>query len=254
MRVLQLQFKLKVNRLLGLFGFQISRLHALWDSDFYRTDPTCQIPYLGFLYESIFGQKISGTVVEVGAYDGQYLSNSSCLIEKGWQALLIEPVPHLAKACRIRYRDNSNVKIREIGIGSSTGVSEITYMDTMSSMSPTMTAQYKTKSWAQESIRSSEILTIEVDTLNNVLSEASISPNFEVLIVDVEGMESEVFDGFSLQNWKPRMLIVELSDFHPDLPIDREKAFRLYTMILETGYYVIYKDHINTIFVSKNNS
>lgn len=247
-----MKLKILINQLLGLIGFHISRLHTLVDSTFYVQDPTCQIPYLGFLYETVFGKKSSGCVIEVGAYDGQYLSNSSCLIEKNWSGVLIEPVPHLAEACRIRYSKNENVVVCELAIGSTSGKSQITYMDTMSSMSSALTEEYKTKRWANESLRMSRELDIIVDTLNNVLELNGISPEFEVLIVDVEGMESEVFNGFALDFWKPKMLIVELSDFHPDLKTGREDSHRLYQEILLADYYVIYKDHINTIFVHRD--
>ena len=247
-----MKLKILINQLLGLVGFHMSRLHTLVDSDFFVQDPTCQIPYLGFLYETVFDKKSSGCVVEVGAYDGQYLSNSSCLIEKNWKAVLIEPIPHLAEACRSRYTRNDNVIVCELAIGSSSGTSQITYMDTMSSMSVALTEEYKTKRWAKQSLRASKELDIILDTLNNVLEKNGISPAFDVLIVDVEGMESEVFKGFDLDFWKPKMLIIELSDFHPDLKTGREDSHRLYQQILLADYYVIYKDHINTIFVHRD--
>ena len=247
-----MKLKILINQLLGLVGFHISRLHTLVDSDFYIQDPTCQIPYLGFMYEMVFGKKFSGCVVEVGAYDGQYLSNSSCLIEKNWSAVLIEPIPQLAEACRSRYSMNNNVVVCELAVGSTSGMSQITYMDTMSSMSSVLTEEYKTKRWAKQSLRMSREIDIVVDTLNSVLETNEVSPEFEVLIVDVEGMESEVFNGFALDFWKPKMLIVELSDFHPDLKTGREDSHRLYQQILLSDYYVIYKDHINTIFVHRD--
>ena len=247
-----MKLKILINKLLSLTGFQIARLHTLVDSDFYVQDPTCQIPYLGFLYETVFGKKSSGYVVEIGAYDGRYLSNSSCLIEKGWSALLIEPIPHLAEACRSRYSKNDKVIVCELAIGSTSGMSQITYMDTMSSMSLVLTEEYKTKRWAKKSLRMSKDLDIAVDTLNKVLERNRISQGFDLLIVDVEGMESEVFSGFELDFWKPKMLIVELSDFHPDLKTGQEDSRRLYQQILKSNYYVIHKDHINTIFVHKD--
>ena len=45
------------------------------------------------------------------------------------------------------------------------------------------------------------------------------------------------------------MLIVELADFHPDLKTNQTESFQLGEDITKQGYRVIYKDHINTIFV-----
>jgi hypothetical protein len=69
--------------------------------------------------------------------------------------------------------------------------------------------------------------------------------------VDVEGGETDVFAGFDLARWKPKLLIVELADVHPDfIPIDsiREPAARLRRQILNTGYTEVYADAINTVF------
>jgi hypothetical protein len=76
--------------------------------------------------------------------------------------------------------------------------------------------------------------------------------NFDVLVVDVEGKESEVFKTFELDEWTPKMLIVELEDEHesfqkyPELIVEIKE---LRNFIQKKGYVEIYKDHINTVFV-----
>ena len=41
-----------------------------------------------------------------------------------------------------------------------------------------------------------------------------IPKQFDLLVVDVEGLEEKVFRGFNLNNWRPKMIIVELIDYH----------------------------------------
>lgn len=241
--------RIKVNRLLGLMGLQINRIPQEVITRFYRQEKSSQIPNLGFLYETILGQAVQGCVVEIGAYDGIYLSNSSCLIEKGWRGLLVEPVSHLAKMCSDRYLDNPMVQVLQLAVGAMPGHADLTYMDTMSSMSSDLTAEYATKKWAQPSLRQSRTLQVQVDTLDNILKNQEIPIEFDVLIIDVEGMETAVFDGFSLNYWKPTMIVVELADFHPDLVSTKKESFELAARITNSDYRVIYKDHINTIFV-----
>lgn len=241
--------KIKVNRFLGVLGLQVRRLPKEAAHLFFKQEKSCQIPNLGFIYEEIFGQLTTGHVVEVGAYDGIFLSNSSCLIEQGWRGLLVEPVDHLAEACRQRYKSNENVKILQIAVGAGQGYADLFYMDTMSSMSQELKAEYETKDWAQRSLRESRTIRVDVDSLDNILEGENTPPSFEVLIVDVEGMETAVFAGLTLDRWKPKMLIVELADFHPDLKTNRAESFQLAEDITKQGYRVIYKDHINTIFV-----
>jgi hypothetical protein len=71
------------------------------------------------------------------------------------------------------------------------------------------------------------------------------------LVVDVEGYESAVFAGFSLNRWLPKMLIVELADTHPDLSLMASSDAQLSSEIQATGYRIVYKDAINTVFVHK---
>ena len=51
-------------------------------------------------------------VVEFGAYDGEYMSNSRHLIkDHGWRACLIEPDPRFFKTLQQRYHDNPRVTL-----------------------------------------------------------------------------------------------------------------------------------------------
>jgi hypothetical protein len=136
-----------------------------------------------------------------------------------------------------------------MAVGANQGHADLFYMDTMSSMSQELKAEYETKDWAQQSLRKSRTIRVDVDSLDNILEREDVPQSFEVLIVDVEGMETAVFAGLTLDRWKPKMLIVELSDFHPDLKVNQVESFQLAKDITSLGYRVIYKDHINTIFV-----
>jgi hypothetical protein len=52
---------------------------------FYTLSATCQIQNLSWIYEMFFAHKKDGTFVEVGAFDGDYASNTSCLADMGWR-------------------------------------------------------------------------------------------------------------------------------------------------------------------------
>jgi hypothetical protein len=52
--------------------------------------------------------------------------------------------------------------------------------------------------------------------------------------------------------WKPKMLIVELVDTHPDLQSTANSDAKLGQVILSAGYEIVYKDFINTVFVRKD--
>ena len=52
------------------------------------------------LLAELFGYKTDGFFIEIGAYDGLYLSNSYFFEQLGWRGLLVEPLPEKAAACR----------------------------------------------------------------------------------------------------------------------------------------------------------
>ena len=81
-----------------------------------------------------------------------------------------------------------------------------------------------------------------------------VPKNFDILVVDVEGKESEIFKTFDLDEWRPKMLIVELEDEHEEFNnypemIKEIKALR--DFIHSKNYIEIYKDSINTLFLTQ---
>ena len=90
---------------------------------------------------------------------------------------------------------------------------------------------------------------MRLDTLMNKLE---VPNNFDLLVVDVEGKESEIFQTFDLLEWKPKMMIVELEDDHESFQIYPdyiENIRKLRTYILDSGYKEVSKNKWNTVFV-----
>ena len=102
--------------------------------------------------------------------------------------------------------------------------------------------------WAAPFVTNEEVV-IQSKKLDTFLVEIGIEKGFDVLVVDVEGFESQVFAGFSLSLWRPKMLIVELADTHPDLNSTSKVDARLGKQIVRANYNIVYKDSINTVFI-----
>lgn len=219
--------------------------------NWFEFDKSCQIPFLSSIYSQIFGTEKPGFLVEVGAFDAITYSNSSGLLEKGWSGILIEPVPEFAEKCRKRYFNNTKVRIVEKAISNKIGMQRLDSAGPLSTLSSELISEYRTLEWSRPST-TNDWFEVETITLDETLKIEGVSPNFELLIVDVEGFESEVFEGFTLEHWKPKMIVVELSDFHPNLESHKRGHFHLGENLLSAGYKIIYKDAINTIFVQTN--
>jgi FkbM family methyltransferase len=244
-----------VNSLLGHVGLRLQRIdNATVDPEtvaaYYRLAPTCQIAELATLYSLFLGERRQGVFVEVGAFDGISFSNSSCLAEAGWAGVLIEPIPAFAAKCRSRYRDNERIQVIEAAVGAENSTVEISIGGHFTSTNDEVTARYGQLEWSKAAVRKPTRLTVRQSRLDDILEAAlPAATSVDVLIVDVEGAEQAVFDGFSMQRWRPRMIIVELSHTHPDLhDISRNDAV-LQQRIVQAGYSVVYKDRINTVFV-----
>jgi len=65
----------------------------------YKPLSDCQIPRLDEIYLKNFGYKTDGTFVEIGAYDGHSISNTSFLADIGWKGIYVEPVKEYYEKC-----------------------------------------------------------------------------------------------------------------------------------------------------------
>lgn len=244
-----------VNRVLKPFGYSLKRVRAPESRSeqprtFYRPVASCQISNLATLYERAFGQRTDATFVEVGAYDGESFSNTSCLADIGWSGVLIEPVPQFAELCRERHKHNPAVRVVESAVGRSAGSLQLRVAGQLTTANTHVLAEYRHIAWSERLLSGDEeVIEVSVLDLDSILEAEAVRPGFEVLVVDVEGFEAEVFAGFSLDRWQPRMMIVELADYHPDLRSTCGQDAELLATLENAGYDIVYKDAVNTVLV-----
>lgn len=215
---------------------------------FYPQELSCQIPHFYYLLEQFVGASHEGHYVEVGAFDGLFASNTWGLAQRGWSGLLIEPVPELAESCRQNYVKFPKVQVVQSAVGREKGALTLYLGNQLTTANADTHEEYTTVDWALASLTSERVI-VEVTTLDEILSSYAVPEGFDVLVVDVEGFEAAVFDGFKLSHWMPRMIVVELADTHPDLKSTAREDAELGTMITNAGYTIVFKDHINAVFV-----
>lgn len=217
--------------------------------EMYKIPKDCQIDNLDKIYLEYFGYPSSGYFVEVGAYDGEFVSNTSFLADLGWGGLYIEPIYEYYLKCLKRH-DKNNVTVANVAIGLDEKEVTIYRGDTLTTLDKEQMMRYREIDWAQHINFNEEVCDqMRLDTL---MEKLDVPKNFEILVVDVEGKESEIFQTFELDEWKPKMLIIELEDEHPSFQkytdfISKVKELRNY--IEEKGYVEIYKNQWNTVFV-----
>ena len=220
----------------------------------YNVSQTCQVQGLDEILTKYFGFPSEGFFVEVGAFDGESFSNTSCLADHGWGGIYVEPVEEHYDACLRRHEKNEEIAVVQCAVGSVDKVIDLYVGGPLTTSDPEQVKRYSEIDWAQL-IPFSKRGEIEQVTLDSLLDYFDIEPGqIDLLTVDVEGREADVFEGFDLGEWLPKMMIVELEDEHESFQKypDHVAVHRtLREKIHAAGYVEIYKDHINTIFVQE---
>ncbi len=212
---------------------------------------TCQIPGLHEILSQRVDSLEQGFFVEVGAYDGERFSNTSWLADNGWRGVYVEPSATFSRLCRLRHCLN-NAVVKNVAAGEGPAEGKLMQIGSLSTLSTDTFEEYERIPWAKQQIKKKlKSKTTRIQTLDSILEGTRCPEKFELLVVDVEGFEENVFRGFELQRWQPRLVIVELCDIHPDFSGNAklvESARRVRELILAAGYEQVYCDEINTIF------
>jgi FkbM family methyltransferase len=147
-------------------------------------------------------------VVDVGANDGFYGSNSFPFVARNWRGILIEPHPEAFALLQQRFAKNSRVTCLNVACAESAGKRPL-YLGRDPSVStlcddPELLSQRGGKDKA---------IIVTMETLADILSARHIPRDFGVLSIDTEGMDYEVLLGLDCSVWRPRVMITE--DYKP---------------------------------------
>jgi len=210
----------------------------------YPIDRSCQLPHatLAATYDKYFPDKTDGCYVEVGAFDGITFGVTSALAHLGWRGLCIEAHPEYAEMGRLKLI-NRNVKFEACAAGDFEG--EITlyvYLACSSTKCNEITRE--------NGVKEDYSIQVPIFKLDTILARNAIPQDFEVLSIDVEDAELEVLAGFDIDHWRPKMIIIESTEKHPN-PLNHPKAKKIGEIFAAAGYENIYSDLINTIYVRK---
>jgi FkbM family methyltransferase len=152
---------------------------------------------------NFFGRKRSGFYVDVGAYDGIGFSNSYFFEAIGWSGVLVEAAPELYRAA-VAARPHSRVV--HAAAGSRGGTVRFTVAEggggvgTLSSATPDLSRI------AREGGRTREV-EVPLMTLDEILKD--VHQPIDFVSIDVEGGELAALEGFDLQRFAPRALVIE---------------------------------------------
>jgi|UniRef100_A0A6C0IML3 FkbM family methyltransferase len=206
---------------------------------------------LHIILDNIIEYKEDGVFVEVGANDGKTGSFTYNLAKIGWTGINIEPVPRLYKECVENHRDHKNVININCGIGEKNEELEIYDAGTLSTIDEETYKNYKTIGQFQNMCKENDKHLVKVRIMDEVLKEEKIE-NIDVVVVDVEGYEEKVLSGFSIEDYSPKILIIEIGDQYEEFIKNeniREKFKRLRKYFKEKNYSLLVNDIVDNVYV-----
>jgi FkbM family methyltransferase len=179
-----------------------------------------------------------GFYVDVGANDGLSNSNTAALDEMGWRGLLVEADPILAVTCR-RARPRATVVACAAADptrrGSHSPFLRISPGHDKTTGLSTLVDSPELKRKAMQIGASISTITVPVRSLDDILEKHNAPEAFELLSVDVEGAELEVFLSCNLSRWRPRIIIAENNSAGGDTPVRRYLRRFDYHLACRTG-------------------
>jgi FkbM family methyltransferase len=183
------------------------------------------------MIRAFFDDKKTGFYVDVGANDPVIGSQTYHLEQLGWQGLLIEPLPYLADALRETRKavvaqfacsapENHNKKLQFL-----------------------MAGVYSTLNKTPIAIGANSKAYVDVTckTLDSILEENEVAPEFDFISIDIEGHEMEMFKGFTLQKWQPKLILLE------DHVTNHDK----HQHMQKNGYQLLMRTAMNSWYVPK---
>lgn len=156
------------------------------------------------------------SVVDVGANDGFYSSNSYPFIVRGWQGLLIEPHPEAFQKAQQLHRKRKQVILLNTACSDRDGELELkTYAGDADGSHSSLGERVESIEGAPTAPRDS--LRVKVHRLEALLDEFRIPHEFGLLTIDTEGHDFQVLRGANLTRYRPQVIITEKN------PDDEEK-------------------------------
>lgn len=159
----------------------------------------------------LFPDCFTGTLVEIGAWEPFQFSNSRLLIERGWNATLVEFSPHPLRNLVREYSGNENVRIVAAAITAEPQHVERYRItdDSLSSNDPHHLIKWK--DYGPGYYGEMYVPTISVQALvDQFFGDSGIA----FLSVDTEGTSVEIALAFMRLDigWRPRVICVEHDD------------------------------------------
>jgi FkbM family methyltransferase len=163
-------------------------------------------------------RKCKGFFVETGANDGVSQNNTLYFEQyRGWKGLLIEPIPELARRCRINRPQALVEQCALVAEDAPDSTLEMHYLNLMSFVPGALGSVVDDDAHVARAIQHLQpgehpyVVRVPARTLTSVLDTHGIG-QIDLLSLDVEGYEVQVLKGLDFARYRPSYILVEAND------------------------------------------
>jgi FkbM family methyltransferase len=183
----------------------------------------------------------TGTFMDVGAHHPIVENNTYFFYLRGWRGVNLEPLRHFYELFLEHRPQDINLNVAASNVEGTATFYEVAQSPGLSTLSPEVANDLR--------LRGHEIIehTIRVVPIRSLIQEHRLDPP-DILSVDVESHEHQVFEGIPLDLWRPKVLVVEST-----LPNSNIPSHQKWEPILKAnGYHFASFNGINRFYLRED--
>jgi FkbM family methyltransferase len=185
------------------------------------------------IFRSRIGVETSGFFVDIGAFHPGQLSNTFALYLQGWRGINVDPIKESIQFFNKYRGSDTNINMAVRNYIGETSIYRGLYSGESSVLSE----------WDFGHVEERKV---RCTTMNALLEEHLPKDiNIDLLSIDVEGVEDEVFAEFDLEKYRPKVILVEI---HADSILEVLES-AIYQYLTTAGYVYKSQCSVTSIFV-----
>lgn len=160
------------------------------------------------LRELVTAGRSHGIIVDVGANSRNGSNSYDLLADFGWKGVLIEANPQLIEGLRSGFEGLDYALINcAVGLSPGRQTLHLGVNDQVSSLDPVLVQRWGERMGGIE---------VDVRRLDDILTEHQVPHDFDILSIDVEGLDAEILnDLVATTSYRPRWIVAEVTmPFH----------------------------------------
>jgi FkbM family methyltransferase len=183
----------------------------------------------------MFARTEKGTCLEVGANDGISLSNTYYFEQRGWRCILIEP----NRDCCDKIRSSRRATVFECAASGKEGSAILHVGSGGDDLYSSLDIEQLTAN--QDRYKP---IVVPTRTIDSMLEEAGVA-SLDFATIDVEGHENQALQGFSLDRWKPHLVLIEDNSDMADSEVEQHMR--------QAGYFRFWRSGGNDWYSQRAN-